>query len=263
MKDTENRRGHLSNFLATDDVPQTLFGIPIVSNESQYTEADLEFFRNHPEAGGYYDMGDEPDDPSQGDENGGTSLDEMFDAKDDPPYDGSLDDLFEDKPLDPEVLGYVTKGKGELARAIRESYNVSKEDFRKWNSQYIGEDGLMRIPVGAKVYIREPPNEKTPSLEDAIIQVNEAGVDPGAIIKSLENIISKDPKYKGPPARDLVLKTLFTPSNGDIQSPEEYELWNKGAEYYVDTLGDRLDEILNAAPEETPKGYHERGDRPR
>ena len=247
MKDTENRRGHLSNFLATDDVPQTLFGIPIVSNESQYTEADLEFFRNHPEAGGYYDMGDEPDNPSQGDENGGTSL----------------DDLFEDKPLDPEVLGYVTKGKGELARAIRESYNVSKEDFRKWNSQYIGEDGLMRIPVGAKVYIREPPNEKTPSLEDAIIQVNEAGVDPGAIIKSLENIISKDPKYKGPPARDLVLKTLFTPSNGDIQSPEEYELWNKGAEYYVDTLGDRLDEILNAAPEETPKGYHERGDRPR
>ena len=60
MKDTENRRGHLSNFLATDDVPQTLFGIPVVSDESQYTEADLEFFRNHPEAGGYYDMGDEP-----------------------------------------------------------------------------------------------------------------------------------------------------------------------------------------------------------
>ena len=253
----------MSNFLATDDVPQTLFGIPVVSDGEQYTERDLAFFKEHPEAGGYYDMGDEPDDPSQGDENGGSSLDEMFDAKDDPPYDGSLDDLFEDKPLDPEVLGYVTKGKGELARAIRESYNVSKEDFRKWNSQYIGEDGLMRIPVGAKVYIREPPNEKTPSLEDAIIQVNEAGVDPEAIIKSLENIISKDPKYKGPPARDLVLKTLFTPSNGDIQSPEEYELQNKVAEYYVDTLGDRLDEILNAAPEETPKGYHERGERPR
>ena len=50
----------MSSFLATDDVPQTLFGIPIVSDESQYTEADLEFFRNHPEAGGYYDMGDEP-----------------------------------------------------------------------------------------------------------------------------------------------------------------------------------------------------------
>ena len=253
----------MSNFLATDDVPQTLFGIPVVSDGEQYTEKDLAFFKEHPEAGGYYDMGDEPDDPSQGDENGGTSLDEMFDAKNDPPYDGSLDDLFEGKPLDPEVLGYVTKGKGELARAIRESYNVSKEDFRKWNSQYIGEDGLMRIPVGAKVYIREPPNEKPMSLEDAIIQVNKAGVDPEAIIKSLENIISKDPKYKGPPARDVVLRTLFTTSNGDIQSPEEYELQDKLARYYVDTLGDRLDEIINAVPEELPKGYHERGDIPR
>ena len=95
----------MSNFLATDDVPQTLFGIPVVSDGEQYTERDLAFFKEHPEAGGYYDMGDEPDDPSQGDENGGTSLDEMFDAKNDPPYDGSLDDLFEGKPLDPEVLG--------------------------------------------------------------------------------------------------------------------------------------------------------------
>ena len=50
----------MSSFLATDDVPRTLFGIPVVSDESQYTEADLEFFRDHPEAGGYYDMGDEP-----------------------------------------------------------------------------------------------------------------------------------------------------------------------------------------------------------
>lgn len=50
---------NFSNFLATDKVPETLFGIPIVSKPEQYTEEDLAFFREHPEAGGYYDLGDE------------------------------------------------------------------------------------------------------------------------------------------------------------------------------------------------------------
>lgn len=50
----------LANFLATDDVPPTLFGVPIVSDG--HTEYDLEFFRRNPEAGGFYDMGDEPGD---------------------------------------------------------------------------------------------------------------------------------------------------------------------------------------------------------
>lgn len=49
----------ISNFLATDKVPDTIFGIPIVSREEDYTEEDAMFFRDHPEAGGYYDMGDE------------------------------------------------------------------------------------------------------------------------------------------------------------------------------------------------------------
>lgn len=48
----------ISNFLATDKVPDTLFGIPVVSRREDYTEADLRFFKDHPEAGGYYDMGD-------------------------------------------------------------------------------------------------------------------------------------------------------------------------------------------------------------
>ena len=65
----------MSSFLATDDVPQTLFGIPIVSDEPQHTEADLEFFRNHPEAGGYYDMGDEP--VQDGTEEGAPVQDDM------------------------------------------------------------------------------------------------------------------------------------------------------------------------------------------
>lgn len=50
---------NFSNFLATDEVPETLFGIPVVSEEGQYTEDDLAFFKANPKAGGYYDMGEE------------------------------------------------------------------------------------------------------------------------------------------------------------------------------------------------------------
>ena len=48
-----------SNFLATDRVPDTIFGIPVVSRRGDYTEEDIAFFRANPRAGGYYDMGDE------------------------------------------------------------------------------------------------------------------------------------------------------------------------------------------------------------
>lgn len=48
-------RNPLNNFLATDDVPPTLFGFEVVTEN--YTEQDLEFFRQHPDAGGFYDMG--------------------------------------------------------------------------------------------------------------------------------------------------------------------------------------------------------------
>ncbi len=44
------------NFLATDDVPDTLFGVPVVTGG--YSPEDLEFFKEHPSAGGFYDMGD-------------------------------------------------------------------------------------------------------------------------------------------------------------------------------------------------------------
>lgn len=53
------------NFLATDETPDTLFGIPVVADRSQYTPEDLAFFRKHPEAGGYYDMGDEEEVPEE------------------------------------------------------------------------------------------------------------------------------------------------------------------------------------------------------
>lgn len=55
-----NNRFDLSkNFLATDKVPESIFGIPIVSRKEDYTEEDIAFFREHPEAGGYYDLGNE------------------------------------------------------------------------------------------------------------------------------------------------------------------------------------------------------------
>jgi hypothetical protein len=46
------------NFLATDRVPDSIFGYPVVSREEDYTEEDIAFFREHPEAGGYYDLGE-------------------------------------------------------------------------------------------------------------------------------------------------------------------------------------------------------------
>lgn len=49
---------NMSNFLATDKVPDTIFGIPVVSRREDYTEEDIAFFNEHPEAGGYYDMGE-------------------------------------------------------------------------------------------------------------------------------------------------------------------------------------------------------------
>lgn len=46
------------NFLATDKVPDTIFGYPVVSRREDYTHADIAFFRAHPEAGGYYEPGE-------------------------------------------------------------------------------------------------------------------------------------------------------------------------------------------------------------
>ena len=61
------------NVLATDKVPNTIFGIPIVSRRGDYTEDDIVFFREYPEAGGYYDMGD-GDDTVRGAIGGGDSV---------------------------------------------------------------------------------------------------------------------------------------------------------------------------------------------
>lgn len=58
-KGGKSRHRDFVNFLATDKVPDSIFGIPVVQDESQYTEKDLEFFRQNPKAAGFYDLGDE------------------------------------------------------------------------------------------------------------------------------------------------------------------------------------------------------------
>ena len=62
------------NVLATDKVPETIFGFTIVSERRDYTPEDLRFFRENPEAGGYYDLEDEGGDVVHGDVLGGDSL---------------------------------------------------------------------------------------------------------------------------------------------------------------------------------------------
>lgn len=46
------------NFLASDKVPESIFGYPVVQREEDYTPEDLEFFRKNPKAAGFYDLED-------------------------------------------------------------------------------------------------------------------------------------------------------------------------------------------------------------
>ena len=62
---------------AGDSAPETIFGIPVVSEG--YTEADLAFFDEHPEAGGFYQMGDETDE-DQGAVGGGVTRQVRWDG---------------------------------------------------------------------------------------------------------------------------------------------------------------------------------------
>lgn len=67
----QDRKGGeaFSNFLATDDVPETLFGIQVVTKD--YTDEDIEFFRRNPKAAGFYDLGDDNEEPEPPPDGGG------------------------------------------------------------------------------------------------------------------------------------------------------------------------------------------------
>ena len=59
---------NFKNFLATDKVPESIFGYPVVQRTEDYTPEDVEFFRANPKAAGFYDLGDGMDEevPQQG-----------------------------------------------------------------------------------------------------------------------------------------------------------------------------------------------------
>ena len=59
--DMDDRHANFRNFLATDDVPDSIFGYPVVQDESRYTKSDLRFFKENPKAAGFYDTGEEAD----------------------------------------------------------------------------------------------------------------------------------------------------------------------------------------------------------
>ena len=56
VREAANGGSNLGNFLATDKVPDTVFGIPVAQDPQAYTEEDLAFFKDHPEAAGYYQL---------------------------------------------------------------------------------------------------------------------------------------------------------------------------------------------------------------
>lgn len=73
----DGRHGNFRNFLATDDVPETIFGVPVVQDESGYTEKDVAFFRENPKAAGFYEMGDEGDAGVQEDWGGANTVERV------------------------------------------------------------------------------------------------------------------------------------------------------------------------------------------
>ena len=146
----------MSNFLATDKVPDTIFGIPIVSRCEDYTEADIAFFKEHPEAGGYYDMGEDGENASsevQGmagapaaTEKGGdafasranTAVTDVIDFL--RSHEGFRSDAYRD------TEGVPTIGYGQtniLNRAVTmDDHGMSEPEARKWMERRVRENAV-------------------------------------------------------------------------------------------------------------------------
>lgn len=149
-----------SNFLATDRVPDTIFGIPVVSRKADYTEEDLEFFKENPRAGGYYSMGDEegeeppegpeptpPEEPipPRADEKGGEFSDRANAAiAETVDFLRTHEDFRPDAYLDTE--GVPTIGYGQtniLNRAVTmDDRGMSEPDARKWMETRVRENAV-------------------------------------------------------------------------------------------------------------------------
>lgn len=135
---------NMANFLATDKVPDTIFGIPVVSRREDYTEEDIAFFREHPEAGGYYDMGDEAAE-SQGAQKGGDFSDRANRA-----IAETVDFLRTHEGFRPNAYrdteGVPTIGYGQtniLNRAVTmDDRGMSEPEARKWMERRVRENAV-------------------------------------------------------------------------------------------------------------------------
>lgn len=133
----------MSNFLATDKVPDTLFGIPVVSRREDYTEADLRFFKDHPEAGGYYDMGDENDGRAQEDAKGGDAYADRAIAamRDVLPFTKAHEGFRENAYKDTQGVWTVGYGQTTInGRPVKEGDTISEKDASAFVQQRIREN---------------------------------------------------------------------------------------------------------------------------
>ena len=147
----------MSNFLATDNVPDTIFGIPIVSRREDYTEEDIAFFKEHPEAGGYYDMGEDGENassevqgmagaPAAATEKGGDAFASRANAAVTDVIDflrsheGFRSDAYRD------TEGVPTIGYGQtniLNRAVTmDDHGMSEPEARKWMERRVRENAV-------------------------------------------------------------------------------------------------------------------------
>ena len=127
----QDRKGGeaLANFLATDDVPETLFGIPVVSDG--YTPEDLEFFRRNPKAAGFYDLGDggEPPDEPPPEEPPPDEPPPVMDEKGGEAY-TVPSDTFGADDFDPnEIWKGVLDRKGTMMDGLREFYGDKTDEI--------------------------------------------------------------------------------------------------------------------------------------
>ena len=172
----QDRKGGeaFSNFLATDDVPETLFGIPVVS--SGYTQEDLEFFKRNPKAAGFYDLGDE---------GGGEEP-----PPEEPPPEGGPG------PEQGDLLGGVAKRFKETGEVLSDLYDMSGLKKRVGETGEVADAGIAWMERQAK----QTADMDVPVLSkvaDAVVQPALVGTR-----AAIANATSGGGKYYQPEVRD-------------------------------------------------------------
>ena len=227
---TEPDRQALSNFLATDEVPDSIFGIPVVSREEDYTEADLAFFQEHPEAGGYYDLGEDAD-PSEPPEepppDGGMRAAENAGVPDPPARSDTngTDDIR-------ELWNRAVKSTGDLnglAYVFAAMTGESSLNQRGATSEQISNGHLARLLIHANEtdrYNGNPANSRRRTVLDTVKRTSHVlskykwGTGPGANwfdVSKMEprfDLIDADP-VASKTARDLIMNSVRF-LNGDL-----------------------------------------------